>query len=233
MNLSNRLKKIANYVDIGSKVADIGTDHGFVPNFLVDNNISRYIVASDISKNSLSKTIELIEKTGKNKYIFPRVGNGLNILNKGEVDTIIVAGMGGELIKHILLDDIEIVKNLKKLILQPMQGSDILRKFLYEFGFNIIDESIIYEDDRYFEIIVAKYDNIENKKVDEIYYEIPEKLYIKKDKILNDYINFKILYNKNILNKLYELEADERIRQRINYLEEKNKTYKEMLWNIE
>ena len=140
MDISNRLKTIAKMVDEGSKVADIGTDHGLIPNFLVNENISDFVICSDISEDSLNKSISLVKDMHNEEKVFPRVGNGLEVLSESEVDTVIIAGMGGQLISDILKKDIELVKNFKKLILQPMQGQHLLRKYLYKNNFKIINE---------------------------------------------------------------------------------------------
>ncbi|RVU55313.1 tRNA (adenine(22)-N(1))-methyltransferase [Anaerosphaera multitolerans] len=230
MKISKRLKTLSNLVSKNSKVADIGTDHGFVPNFLVENNISNYVICSDISEESLQKSISLIESMGNEKHIKTRVGDGLSVLNKGEVDTVIIAGMGGQLISKILKSEIELVKELDKIILQPMQGQELLRKFLYENGFNIVDELIVYEDGSYFEIIVTKYDGI-IRSVNKIFYEIPKILLDRKDPILKDFLTEKIKYNNSIIDEIKDYKS-EKVRDRVEELSKINNRYKELLCTI-
>ncbi|EFI42372.1 MULTISPECIES: class I SAM-dependent methyltransferase [Peptoniphilus] len=231
INISNRLKKISEYVDRNSKVADIGTDHGFVPAFLVSNNISDYVVCSDISFSSLKKSVELVKKLNYSDKIFPRLGSGLEVVEDGEVDTVIIAGMGGNLIVDLLHKEISKVKNLKKLILQPMQGQEFLRKYLYCTGYEILDENIVYEDEKFFEIIVVKYTGIRTE-VNEIYYEIPKLMYERKENILKLFLENKIKYNKSIIKILKEGSNTDRVLNRISKLESKNKSYEELLWNM-
>ena len=229
INISYRLKKIASYVKKGARVADIGTDHGLVPYFLIRNNISNFVIASDISKSSLKKTEDVVRDYNLEDFVYPRVGNGLDVIKKDEVDTVIIAGMGGNLIVDILKKDIDLVKSLDMIILQPMQGQEYLRKYLYTRGYEFLDESIVYEDKRYFEIIVVRFGN-KIHKVNEIFYKIPQIPYRRKEEILKKFILNEIDYNKSIIKKL---EGDsENIRNTKRNLEILNKKYKELLWNI-
>lgn len=184
IKLSNRLKKIAELVDFGASVIDVGTDHGYVPNFLCENKISRDIIATDISKNSLEKSIELTRELGNEKYIRNILANGIVKENR---DNIIIAGLGGIQIAEIILNSIEISKVSKKLILQPMQKANILRRELNNMGFAIIDEEIIFEDDRYFEIIITRYSG-KKESLEEIDFYFSKVLIEKKDKVYLDFL---------------------------------------------
>ena len=184
IKLSNRLKKIAELVDFGATVIDVGTDHGYVPNFLCEKKISRDIIATDISKNSLEKSIELTRERDNEKYIRNILANGIVKENR---DNIIIAGLGGIQIAEIILNSIEIAKAAKKLILQPMQKTNILRRELNNMGFEIIDEEIIFEDDRYFEIILARYFG-EIKNLEEVDFYFSKSLMEKRDKVYLDFL---------------------------------------------
>ena len=184
IKLSNRLKKIAELVDFGATVIDVGTDHGYVPNFLCEKKISRDIIATDISKNSLEKSIELTRERDNEKYIRNILANGIVKENR---DNIIIAGLGGIQIAEIILNSIEIARSAKKLILQPMQKTNILRRELNNMGFEIIDEEIIFEDDRYFEIILARYFG-EIKKLEEVDFYFSKSLIEKKDIVYLDFL---------------------------------------------
>lgn len=184
IKLSNRLKKIAELVDFGATVIDVGTDHGYVPNFLCEKKISRDIIATDISKNSLEKSIELTRERDNEKYIRNILANGIVKENR---DNIIIAGLGGIQIAEIILNSIEIARSAKKLILQPMQKTNILRRELNNMSFEIIDEEIIFEDDRYFEIILARYSG-EIKKLEEVDFYFSKSLIEKKDIVYLDFL---------------------------------------------
>ena len=184
IKLSKRLNKIAELVDFGASVIDVGTDHGYVPNFLCEKKISRDIIATDISKNSLEKSIELTRERDNEKYIRNILANGIVKENR---DNIIIAGLGGIQIAEIILNSIEIARSAKKLILQPMQKTNILRRELNNMGFEIIDEEIIFEDDRYFEIILARYFG-EIKNLEEVDFYFSKSLMEKKDKVYLDFL---------------------------------------------
>ena len=198
IKLSNRLKKIAELVDFGATVIDVGTDHGYVPNFLCEKKISSDIIATDISKNSLEKSIELTKKMGNEKFIRNILANGIAKENR---DNIIIAGLGGIQIAEIILNSIEISKSAKKLILQPMQKTNILRRELNNMGFEIIDEEIIFEDERYFEIIIVKF-NGKKKSLDELDFYFSNILINKKDKVYLAYLSERKVELEKILNKI-------------------------------
>lgn len=198
IKLSNRLKKIAELVDFGATVIDVGTDHGYVPNFLCEKKISGDIIATDISKNSLEKSIDLTREMGNEKFIRNILANGIVKENR---DNIIIAGLGGIQIAEIIFNSIEISRSAKKLILQPMQKTNILRRELNNMGFEIIDEEIIFEDDRYFEIIIAKF-NGKKKSLDELDFYFSKSLINKKDKVYLAYLSERKVELEKILNKI-------------------------------
>ncbi|MDY6065037.1 MAG: class I SAM-dependent methyltransferase [Finegoldia sp.] len=150
-----RLDKIISLVDKNSIVADIGTDHGVVPIKLIEENIAKKVIASDISPNSLQKL--------KNKLVFHSqdridtyVSDGLSHLYPYQVDTIIIAGMGGNLIKGILEKELDIARSAEKLILAANNGLYDLRKFLLDNSFYISREIDLFENEKYYQIIEAK-----------------------------------------------------------------------------
>ena len=92
MRLSERLKAIANFVPSNSIVADIGTDHGYIPVYLIENKISKKVIGTDISKGSLDKIIEYVKQMGFEDKIDTRLGDGLEVIKPYEIDTVIIAG---------------------------------------------------------------------------------------------------------------------------------------------
>jgi len=189
MNLSGRLKAIADAVPKCRAAADIGTDHGYIPVYLVRNKIVDAAIASDISSGSLDKAKKLISQAGLGDVIDTRLGSGLEVLKPGEVDTIIIAGMGGLLIRDIL-DACPDTAGGAALILQPMVAQENLRKWLLENGYMILDEDLVREDHRYYEIITAAagHQTVEN----EIYYEIGRRLIEKQHPLLEEFVLHKI-----------------------------------------
>lgn len=199
IKLSKRLRAIVNFCDKNKIIADIGTDHGFVPNFLYEEDYNRKIIATDISLNSLNKAIEFSELRGNKGKIEHIVCNGLEKIPP--VDQIIIAGMGGILISKILDRDFEKARQAEKLILQPMQQVDYLRKFLYDKGFKILDEKIVFEDNKFFHIIVANYKAIKEEYRD-IDLKVSNLLRNRKDKDLIEFLKYLINYNIFIIENI-------------------------------
>ncbi|WP_406242265.1 tRNA (adenine(22)-N(1))-methyltransferase [Tissierella carlieri] len=156
MKLSERLLTLANLVPKNSIVADIGTDHGYIPAYLIENKISKKVIGTDISKGSLDKIIEYVKELGFEDKIDSRLGDGLEVIKPYEVDTVIIAGMGGLLIRDILEKHKEISNSIIDFILQPMVAAKELRQYLIENNFEIIKEELVKEENKYYEIIHAK-----------------------------------------------------------------------------
>ncbi len=205
MELSKRLKSIIDLADHCHKIVDVGTDHGYVPIFMVQNSICSFAVASDINKGPVEKARINVSMEGLSNKIDCRKGPGLSTIKKGEADAAIIAGMGGNLIRDIIEEDISIVKTLKYMILQPVQNPEVIRKYLYHKGFYIIDEELCYEEGIFYEIIKAKYGSKPKEDIEEIYYEISPILIEKKHPLLKDYLNYKINRYKNIYNNITEM----------------------------
>lgn len=197
MIISERLKNVASLVEKCSSMADIGTDHAYIPIYLVKNKICESAIASDINEGPVEKARKNIALEGLTDYIECRLGGGLSTIKPGEVQCAVIAGMGGNLIRDILNDGAAVVKSLDTIIMQPVQNPEVLRKYLYLSGYDIIDEELTFEDGKYYEIIKAKYDTKQHD-VDEIFYEIGYKLIEKRHPLICDYINFK-------LNKCYKI----------------------------
>ena len=156
MRLSKRIHALASKVSPGETAADIGTDHGYVPMLLVRNGVSPRVIMSDISEGSLSKARETftlcgIEADGSDF----RVGDGLSTIESGEVDDVIIGGLGGFTIIEILESDMAKSRSFSKLILQPRKHSGHLRFFLYTNGWDIVNEDLAQEGKFVCEIITA------------------------------------------------------------------------------
>lgn len=205
MNLSDRLIKITEFVKEGSSILDIGTDHGYVPIYLVEKGICKKVIASDVSRDSLKKTTELVKKRDLDENISCRLGDGLDVIKPFEVDGLIMAGMGGVLIQKILENNKSITDSIEYFIFQPMVASKELREYLVKNNFKIVDENLSKEDDKIYEIIYAK--KGKDKEREDIYYEISEKLLEKKHPLLNEFIENKIDSTKTVINFLENKES--------------------------
>ncbi|MCB2359787.1 tRNA (adenine(22)-N(1))-methyltransferase [Clostridium estertheticum] len=191
MELSIRLKCIVSMIEKCDSVIDVGTDHGYVPIYLVQKGITKKAIASDINRGPVEKAKKNITRNNAANEISCRLGSGLSTVKEGEVQVAIIAGMGGNLIRDILETDLGIVKKLKYMVLQPVQNAEVLREYLYKTGYEFIDEEICYDDGKFYEIIKVRYDS-KPKVLDNIYYEISKILLDKKHLVMKEFIEYKL-----------------------------------------
>lgn len=157
--LEERLATIATMVDPETRLADIGTDHAYLPIELVKEGKIDYAIASDVAKGPLDNAKTDILEAGLQDRIETRLGSGLETIEKDDnIETVVIAGMGGKLMKDLL----ETAKNqgdlYPTLILEPNVGEDIVRKWLSDNGYRILDEKIIEVAGHIYEIIKSKKD---------------------------------------------------------------------------
>ena len=153
--LTDRLQMIADEVQKGETMADIGTDHGFLPLYLWERGVSPHVIMCDISEPSLAKA-----KAAAGAYQFGheltfRAGDGLKVLAPREVDAVVIAGMGGYLIRDILAEDPAKTVSFSKFILQPRNNAGILRHWLVSNGFRIGKNQLVREGKFICEIITV------------------------------------------------------------------------------
>lgn len=156
LKLSFRLLALAQMVPPGTRVADIGTDHAFLPCYLLLKKISPFVIGVDVHRGPYTKACATVCAYNLKDSIELRLGNGLAVISPAEVDTVIIAGMGGTTIRDILAKSPEVTTTLKKLILQPMTGAEAVRSWLYQQGWRITEEELIYEDNQYYQVIGAE-----------------------------------------------------------------------------
>lgn len=229
MELSKRLKRIAEHVDKCESVADIGTDHGYIPIYLVKEGICKKAIASDINKGPIEKAKVNVAFEGVSNKIKCLLGPGLNPLKVGEVNGVILAGMGGNLTRDILLADMDKVKKYDFIILQPAQNPEVLREFLYKNDYEIIDEDLIKDEGRFYELFKVKYNENSEKLVfeDELEYEVSPLLREKGHPLFKEFIEEKINRCETILSFIKE--DTEAAKKRKSDLEEKINKLKGML----
>ncbi|MEG2080153.1 MAG: class I SAM-dependent methyltransferase [Oscillospiraceae bacterium] len=160
IKLSNRLKLTADFVNECEHFVDVGTDHAYLPTFLIEINKAKRAIASDINPNPLKNAEQTIIESNLSDKIELRISDGLNNISENEADEIAMAGMGGLLISDII-ERTEWLKNPKKhLVLQPMTHSENVRQALTKNGFRIDCEKTTAEGKRLYLVISATYDGI-------------------------------------------------------------------------
>lgn len=153
MELSKRLRAIADMVTKGSRVADVGCDHGFVSIYLVQRNISPRVYAMDVRQGPLLRAKEHIEEYGLSEYIETRLSDGVKALLPNEADTLICAGMGGRLMVKILSEGYDKVIRMRELILQPQSELSFFRRYLRTHGLRIVKEDMIKEEGKFYTVM--------------------------------------------------------------------------------
>lgn len=151
--IDSRISGVINFIREGSRVADIGADHGYLSIELIKSGRAASVIATE-------KNIGPFEALTKNIYglnkIEARLGDGLKVLSAGEVDTICIAGMGGALITKILSDAPEVVQSARQIIIQPMNAAEKIRAWLVENNWAIADEDLAESAGIIYEIICAE-----------------------------------------------------------------------------
>lgn len=202
IKLSERLTTIAKEVKKGETMADIGTDHGFLPLFLWENRISPKVIMADISEGSLRKAKENCNKLYPDENFDLRLGSGIELLQKDEVDCIVMAGMGGILMTEIMERDKAKSKSYSKFILQPRNNIGILRHWLFNNGFSITNEQLVREGKYICEVITAvpiEKAVIRSMGPERIEYQYPHSLIKFQGPLTREYLSIKLKIEKNIL----------------------------------
>lgn len=167
MKLSKRLRAVADLLSEGLTFADIGTDHGYIPIFLVESGKSPRAIAMDINKGPLLRAEAHIKEHGLEKQISTRLSDGMQALKSGECEAAVLAGMGGGLVMKILEEGKHVREDMQEWILQPQSEIAKVRQYLCENGYCIAEEDMVEEDGKYYPIMrvikgeAPEYHNIE------------------------------------------------------------------------
>lgn len=203
MQLSERLSSVASMVTAGNCLADVGTDHGYVPIYLYERNIIPRAIAMDINKGPLERAALHIAESGLGHVIETRLSDGLTALKAGEADSIVIAGMGGPLMIKILSAYPEVTASAKELILQPQSEIADVRKWLYEQGYEITEEHMVFEDGKFYPMFKAV-KNPEAHKLTSLEYKFGRLEVLQERSVLKAFITRELANKQTILRKLGE-----------------------------
>ncbi|SIS36846.1 tRNA (adenine(22)-N(1))-methyltransferase [Salimicrobium flavidum] len=155
MELSERLSLISRYLPEETVFADIGSDHAYLPvSFCLEHPKTRAI-AGEVNQGPFNSAQKVIEQYGMEERVTVRLGDGLEVLQKDEVSEVVIAGMGGPLIASILENGKEKLSGVHRLLLQPNVHSVVVRGWLEENGFFLVEEEIIEENGHIYEVLIA------------------------------------------------------------------------------
>ncbi|MFD0692801.1 tRNA (adenine(22)-N(1))-methyltransferase [Paenibacillus sp. GCM10027628] len=185
VKLSKRLQMIADRVPKGTRIADIGSDHALLPTYLAQSGIITFAVAGEVNPGPFEAATRQVLESGLSAKISVRSGDGLAVIEPGEVDVITIAGMGGSLMASILEAGKDKLKGVRKLILQPNVGEDQVRRWLDEQSWLLESETILEEDGKIYEILTAA--PAKNKVILEALYQdlrLPGEKTIDKERLL-------------------------------------------------
>ncbi|SDH48405.1 tRNA (adenine22-N1)-methyltransferase [Alteribacillus persepolensis] len=156
-SVSKRLQAIASEIPQQTRVADIGTDHGYLPIHLVKNHRAEWVLAADVNDGPLQTAANHVQAEGLMSHIETRVGSGLTVIEEeDEIDVVVIAGMGGVLIANILEEGLPVLNKVKRLVLQPNLKACDVRTWMLRHGWQLINEQIVEEDGRIYEILTAE-----------------------------------------------------------------------------
>ena len=155
MELSVRLQAVADAVSPGKRPADIGCDHGYVSLYLIREKRCPGVIAMDLRKGPLERAQANIQRYGLSDYIETRLSDGMEALQEGEADALILSGMGGRLCIRILQTGFARLGKDFELVLQPQSDQFMVREFLRQQGFEIIDEDMVMDEGKFYTVIKA------------------------------------------------------------------------------
>ena len=224
---SLRLQAIVEIIPDGVGVLDIGTDHAQIPIYLARHTHCQPIIACEKNIGPFNTAIKWTRQSGLLEKIDLRLGSGLTVLKPNEVNYTIIAGMGYKTIIEILCEADEVARSMDCLILQPMQGVEHLRSWLFEHSYQIMDEILVKEDKQFFQIILVR--TGKSAQVEDIFYEVGPILYKKNDPLVKEHIEKLILQHKNILSKIVFSDQSAKTNKKIRELNAKVDRLKEVL----
>lgn len=237
--MSTRLHAVASYVLPGLPLADIGTDHGYVPIYLADSGTIPSAIAADVRTGPLERAAEHIREYELEEKIEVRLSDGLANIAPGEVAQVLIAGMGGSLIARILAEGQEVLhgEGFRRLILSPQSEVRLVREELARSGFQITEEHMVKDEGKYYFIIIGEPGVCDYSEEEDFLF--GKRLAESRDEVFSEYLEEKRRKDEEILTALRKRvktdawpgrktgteagEADEKILGRIAEIEEEER----------
>lgn len=226
INLSKRLQAVADLVTSAECIADVGCDHGYIPIYLVEQGICKKAIAMDINRGPLQRAREHIEEHKLGAYIETRLSDGVQALEKGEVQEIVIAGMGGATMQGILEEGAGILEPDTLLVLQPQSELGEFRSYLVSRNFSILAEDMVYEGGKYYPMMKVQKQNTISGPHDgysETELRYGPLLLARRHPVLKEFLQWQLEHKKAILQ---QLKQHDRIEEEISYICQALKVYK-------
>ena len=217
MELSVRLQAVADMVTEGLRVADVGTDHAYIPIYLVEHGKNPSAIAMDVNKGPLEKAKENIAVHRLEGKIKTRLSDGLRQLCSGEAESVVIAGMGGGLVMKIMEEGSSHKKEIKEWILQPQSEISKVRQYLNEEGYSIVEENIVIDEGKFYPMMRVTEGDREEYTEEELCY--GKRLLEQKNPVLKMFLEKEIRIKEEILERLQRTEGGQ-VAKRIEEIEE-------------
>lgn len=218
MDISKRLQTIADMVTRNAAVCDVGTDHGYLAIYLIEQQICEKVIAMDVAEGPLGKARTNIARYRLEDKIETRLSDGLDELHPSEADTVIMAGMGGILITSLLEKGKAVLDTVQELIVSPHTDVELVRRYLHQNGFAIAEERMLVEDGKYYIIMKAYHGRQSYDTLAE--YRYGSCLLTKKNPILKKYLEKELKKAESLYGNLKNFSTSHSEKRRLELEEE-------------
>lgn len=229
MKLTDRLAAAVSLIPPGTVIADIGTDHAYIPVSVCESGRCPSAIAADIVPGPLAAAVAHVRGAGLTDRIDCRLGDGLTCLKVGEADGAVICGMGGPLMVRILRDSYDVWQSLRFVVLQPQSEAGALRRYLYEQGWHIEDERLVIDDGRLYEMMRAVPGRAE--ALPDWLYDIGPVNWQRRDPLLSRKIDILMETKSHILEGLKKSRHD--VRQRMAAIEKELRFWRDLKWQLQ
>lgn len=220
LKISDRLATVASLIPAGANLVDIGTDHGYVPIWLLQNQRIASAIAMDVNKGPLARAKDNRDKYGFSEVMDLRLSNGFEKLHPGEGDSVLIAGMGGPLMIRIIEEGRENASSIQTWVLQPQSEIPSVRRYLHEHDFIIVEEIMLKDEGKYY--MAMKAVPGQESSWNRLEYLFGKYLLEQKHSVLKEFIEKETELYKKIRQQLIESNqtASERYQEVVGYLED-------------